>query len=326
MWVAGVGVVAAGLLALGAVVGWWVRGWLDGSPAEVAVRVDRPIVQSAPLAKASTMPNVIGLSEEEARRVLADASVAAERIEIAEVARAGRSGRVVSQQPGAGEELAGRVRLGVAGPAEVPDLVGEPLEAARDSLEKLGARVVVERQYEAGVAEGQVLAVEPAAGERLPDEVTLMVAAAPSSVFLTAVEPVVDDCYDDEVSVDGQPVSNALVCEETFDGDPRAMEYALNREVSRLRAVLGQSDRAATGRTARFRFLADGDEVARYDVAFGERRQVEVQLEGVLRLRIEVGEINRPQECCDDELTAVLGEARLIGAPAAIDRLTDDSS
>ena len=115
-----------------------------------------------------TIPEVVGLSEEEARAKLAEAG--AERIETKVVSSSEAEGIVLEVSPGAGEPFVSRsiVTLTVAGPYIVPDVVGKKESDAVDAVKAAGltpevsyitsdktVRTVVETSPAAGEAVGE---------------------------------------------------------------------------------------------------------------------------------------------------------------------------
>lgn len=115
-----------------------------------------------------TIPEVVGLSEEEARAKLAEAG--AERIETKVVSSSEAEGTVLEVSPGAGEPFVSRsiVTLTVAGPYIVPDVVGKKESDAVDAVKAAGltpevsyitsdktVRTVVETSPAAGEAVGE---------------------------------------------------------------------------------------------------------------------------------------------------------------------------
>ena len=115
-----------------------------------------------------TIPEVVGLSEAEARAKLAEAG--AERIETKVVSSSEAEGTVLEVSPGAGEPFVSRsiVTLTVAGPYIVPDVVGKKEGDAVDAVKAAGltpevsyitsdktVRTVVETSPAAGEAVGE---------------------------------------------------------------------------------------------------------------------------------------------------------------------------
>lgn len=117
----------------------------------------------------TTMPNVIGLREEQARARLAEAQLEAD-VDRRPSRRA--RGIVFAQIPGAGAQLneGERVEILVSSELEriaVPSVEDQPVQEARGTLEDAGFEVRVRRVF-AGAPEGQVVSQEPGGGARAP--------------------------------------------------------------------------------------------------------------------------------------------------------------
>jgi beta-lactam-binding protein with PASTA domain len=117
----------------------------------------------------TTMPNVIGLRETQARARLAEAELEAD-VDRRQSRRA--TGIVFAQTPGAGTQLdegerveilvsSGRIRV------VVPEVVGEREEPAVNTLRTAGFRVDVQRVF-AGASQGEVVEQDPVGGSRAP--------------------------------------------------------------------------------------------------------------------------------------------------------------
>ena len=126
------------------------------------------------------VPDVVGREADVAERLLERAGLQVERRDVAsgEV----RRGRVVDQDPDAGQEVAedSVVILGVStGPpqVEIPDVTGISRQQAQEALEAAGFRTRVERRYSDSVAEDDVIGTEPPGGRRATEgsRVTLIV-------------------------------------------------------------------------------------------------------------------------------------------------------
>lgn len=124
----------------------------------------------------TTMPNVIGLTEQQARARIAEAELDAD-VDRRPSRRA--RGIVFAQVPGAGTQLAegqrveilvssGRLRVAV------PEVVGEREAAARRALESAGFAVRVQRVF-AGAAKGEVVEQDPGGGSRAAQASTVLI-------------------------------------------------------------------------------------------------------------------------------------------------------
>ncbi len=318
---------AVGLLGVGGSAGWVLRGWLAAPEFRVdAPVVDRPIVVADAPDVAEGAPNVLGLPETDARQAFGNLGVSGASVRVEQRPAAGQAGLVVGQQPEPGSELDGTATLYVSVAAVVPEVVGLTEEEARGSLADLGARVVAERVYHDSEAEGTVLAVEPAAGEPLVDAATLQVVGAPSSVFLAELEPVESGCGTvDTATVDAVALGPSLECQSGSD-EPTVAEYVLNRQASYLEATVGIDDRTTAPSAVAVRVFVDGAPAFDQRVEFGTATPLRVPVVGALRLRIEVAPAEVSYECCADSSSAILGDARMVGGPDAIDALIAESA
>lgn len=317
--------VLAAVFALGTWTGWWLR---DRSPeaAPITVRVQRPVAAPGGGVASSGAPNLLGLDAETARRVAFDAGIASERVRTHAVPAAGQPGRVVTQEPAPGVRIAedATLELGLAEATVVPEVVGRSRADARATIEGLGAHAAVRLQYVPGAATGSVTGTEPAAGQPLGTEVVLIIAAPPSSVFLTALSPTEGGCSNRTESISGQEFASTLACSATTSGQPRSTVYVLGRKATTFEATFGQSDRAAPGATVRVRIFVDDRVVVDESIGHGQAKPISVDVTNALRMRIEAtataptGYTSTP--------TVLLGSGRLIGGPSEIEALTKERS
>ncbi|MGO1412138.1 MAG: PASTA domain-containing protein [Microbacterium sp.] len=159
------------------VIGWSIgvrttasgQGYLPGDTETIAL-------PQGGAANGAEMPDVRGLSEDDATQVIADAGISVSKISVSARPAAGAPGRVIEQVPAFGAVAPTIVAIVVAEPAEVPeDLIGMDAGAALMELQSLGARVRIERRYVAGVDAGVVASSDSKPGEPLPEAVTLVV-------------------------------------------------------------------------------------------------------------------------------------------------------
>lgn len=317
----GAGLLTIALLGAGAVGGWWLRGATDDD-TELTIEVDRPVAEAnSGQDIADGAPNVIGLDTDAARQVMFDAGLTADDVEVVDVPAAGSPGVIVRQEPNPGSPVDGAVVLGVSVAADMPNLIGQSEAEARSALDELGARVVIEAVYRDGAEEGAVLSTRPAAGVTVPLDVTVQVAAPPSSVYLATLEAVDSDCYEDDVEIDGEALPSSLMCD--LGDEASGSDYALNRQISRLQATVGQSDVTDQGHRVRFLVIADGLTLFDRTLPLGEGVPVDLDLVGVLRVQLRAVRVGGG-DCCPD-VTAGFGSARLVGGPDAIDAIIDRS-
>jgi len=141
--------------------------------------------------KQVTVPDVVGMSEEEARAALRDADLKVGSVTEQEADDA-EPGEVLRQFPEADREVdeGTAVDLVVAGEQTVPDVVGETEEDATEILNDAGYTVAVSSAPSSDVPEGTVISQEPSAGSELPEgeTVTILVSEGPEAREMPNVE------------------------------------------------------------------------------------------------------------------------------------------
>jgi hypothetical protein len=305
------------------VLGWFLHDWLGSD--EVVVSVDRPVQVYAPETVVSgRVPNVVGLTEEDARRVLSDAGVELSSVSSRNVAYVGPSDLVVRQTPASGAQIGdGEFQLDVSTPARMPELGGSSEADARAALSELGARIAVVDQYQPGAAEGTVLSTDPPAGEEIADRATLHVAEPLSSVFLTQLTPAASSCRSGEEAVlHGESEEEAIVCQPPPGANPRSVTYALGGEMESFRAKLGLDDEDDAETPVDFRIYVDGQPVFSRRLEFGDVLPVDVPLLGKLQLRLEASAVGTAAPGASP-VGAVFGEPQLVGSRSAVDRISE---
>jgi hypothetical protein len=318
--ITGLALLAVGLFVGGAVVGWVLH---DEDPAAVEVVVDRPVNVAGGTAE-GTVPDLVGLTAADAQQALLTAGIAGENLSIELTPAAGAQGIVVGQDPAAGATSTGTVVLHVSTPALVPAVVGVAEADANEQLGRLGAELRINRVFDPAAAEGTVLAVDPAVGAPLGGRVTLTIAGPPSSVFLSALDPVEGSCSVGDANVAGTPLPDSLTCSARRDGVE--VSYGLNGRVVALEGGFGLENTEGTSPPMRVRiFDQNGTVLVDQTVGFGELRPIATGLGGALRITIEVT-LTGPEASLDDPPVGVLAQIRLIGSPADIDALIAESN
>jgi len=237
------------------------------------------------LQSSSLMPDVRGLDEDGALEVLADAGVEISRVTVTTKPFAGPSDLVIAQSPVFGTVDPGTVELTVSAPAAVPDLSGLTTDEAMDLLIELGARVDQVEIYLPDVPVGFVRSVEPVAGSALPELVVLTVTADPSAVFLSQLKRTGSSCSNDgSMLIDGETFANAISCSSSTSG--REVSWQLNKAVDILSGTIGVPDSEDAASSVRVQIIADGVQIALFDVAYGTPQQVDLRLTGVLSLSV----------------------------------------
>jgi eukaryotic-like serine/threonine-protein kinase len=194
----------------------------------------------------TTVPDVVGDSFEEAVAKLQDANLEWRRRDVFSNRRAGR---VVAQNPPAGEEVVEgtevvlRVSKG-QDVVEVPDVLGQPESSARAELEGEGFEVSVERAPSTDTAEGLVFAQSPDPRQTAPrgSTVTITVSSGPPDVTVPNVvgeqreqaeKQLEDDGFQVEVveQETEDPTQNNVVVEQDPEGGsqaPRGSEVTIH--------------------------------------------------------------------------------------------------
>ncbi|HEX6219721.1 MAG TPA: Stk1 family PASTA domain-containing Ser/Thr kinase [Acidimicrobiia bacterium] len=134
------------------------------------------------------VPPVVGLSEEEARRVIEDAGLVVGDVEEQPDPNI-EAGFVISSSPVAGQEISASIPVDLvvsSGPEviELPDVTGMSERDATAELNELGIRVAVNEEFDDDVPEGDVIRTEPEAGQEVlsGDTILLVVSLGPEPV------------------------------------------------------------------------------------------------------------------------------------------------
>lgn len=312
--VAGAMSLVLGVFSCGFLTGWIVK-------EEVAVHRSepRPTVVEIPVLDTqadSRVPDVRGMETAVAKQALADLDIDPNAVKIREVEWAGTPGVVVAQEPVGGEQVTGSLTLSVSKQASVPEVTGKKKKDAIDALQALGAEVTVTEQYSASATTGTVLSVSPQVGSPLDSSVQLVVAESGGSILLSSVNTAGSgsSCSTGtNISMNGTSYKEALACSGGYSSKESMYAWVLGRHASTFSTTVGLADSGKTDATATVRILANGNEVARADVAYGKPAKVNADVSNALRLEIAVSSKNGD--------TVYLGDALVKGTTAQIDQL-----
>ena len=312
--VAGAMSLVLGVFSCGFLTGWIVK-------EEVAVHRSepRPTVVEIPVLDTqadSRVPDVRGMETAVAKQALADLDIDPNAVTIREVEWAGTPGIVVAQEPVGGEQVTESLTLSVSKQASVPEVTGKKKKDAIDALQALGAEVTVTEQYSASATTGTVLSVSPQVGSPLDSSVQLVVAESGGSILLSSVNTAGSgsSCSTGtNISMNGTSYKEALACSGGYSSKESMYAWVLGRHASTFSTTVGLADSGKTDATATVRILADGNEVARADVAYGKPAKVNADVSNALRLEIAVSSKNGD--------TVYLGDALVKGTTAQIDQL-----
>ncbi|MEI4271673.1 Stk1 family PASTA domain-containing Ser/Thr kinase [Klenkia sp. LSe6-5] len=141
------------------------------------------------------IPNVIGLTEDEARANLENQGF--DRVNSRQVASTATAGEVVAVDPGQGSQAdpaTTTITLSVStGSAQVPDVRGQTFEQARATLQQAGFTNITQQNAESNeVPQGQAIGTDPEAGQQATatDEIRVLIAVpVPTTAPTTTSAP-----------------------------------------------------------------------------------------------------------------------------------------
>jgi hypothetical protein len=305
---------ALALVGAGIIVGWGAGAERSAVDAEPTPKPGDPAsASSAADPDALSMPDVRGLSADQARQVLADAGVRAEVVALSDLPAAGESGIVLVQDPVYGYPVEGSVTLSVSRAARVPVVAGRSATDVLADLDELGAQVKTVSRYVPGVAPGNVAAIKPAAGTPLPDAVTVTVASQPDELSLNQVEAFEDSCWTNDDSMNGVDHTEMYTCET--DSEPVQQGWIVNRSAQRLRGVVGIPDSSSPGDRMTLEVLGDGVVLSTVQAEYGATSPLDVDVAGVLRLTMRV------RSTTDEYGTIGLADLVLVGDQRRLSKL-----
>ncbi|GAA3667884.1 hypothetical protein GCM10022237_29710 [Nocardioides ginsengisoli] len=268
-----------------------------------------------------TMPDLSGLTEDEARAQLLDLGVDDADIVTAAQESLLDPGLVVGSVPGAGNAITGTITLKIAGPVgPVPDFAGQQVSDVQAWAEERGITFTEEAVPDAEKADGEVLSSTPSAGQEATSEIVVKVARTPStkSVYLT------EDlngtyCNGDagETFIDGDPYDGSYAQPE---GDNCVFEFDLGRDWSRLTGIVGFTDTSDSGTRMRVQIKVDGTSKLNQVIDFGKKPlHLDVDVSGGLRLSIELSDVSGSG-------TVGFGDLQLVGAGKGADLGSTESA
>jgi serine/threonine-protein kinase len=210
----------------------------------------------------------------------------------------------------------------VTKPANTPDFVGKTLTAAQDSLPST-VKVNTVDQVNATAADGTVIAQDPKAGDPLGDAVTLTVARQAVVAYLDSLRLATGEWSESgrSATIAGTNYLHAVGEDVDARTAPRFVEYNVAKGFRRLTATAGIDDNSGDS-TLRMQLeiFGDGRELLNKPIPFGTQVPIDVDISGVLRLKIQYeGVSGRP--CCAANYLA-LGTAELLGLPGEVPTTT----
>lgn len=309
----GILVLLLGVFGAGGVAGWLVHDRIQADRAQSMPPVIEIPMISDSISK--VVPDVRGLSLNEATQALADLNITPDTITTEEVPWAGTPGLVVAQDPVVGSAFDGSLHLSISAAATVPDLLGKTQSDAMDSLLALGVQPQIERRFDPSAKTGTVIALSQEPGAPLADDLTITVADVGSSILLSTLKNANSsgDCSNTKGSVNGTSYDNALACASSRNSEERVTAWILGRHGSRFTAVLGVLDTDPADSRVSVRVLADGVEVQKAEATYGAPTTIDVDVSSTLRLEVAVASPTNTR--------AVLANALIKGTTDQIDLL-----
>ena len=252
------------------------------------------------------MPNVVGMTIEDARAELTPYNV---RITTENKIDPAAAGQVIDQSPLGGADFDTDVTLTVSvAPPAVPDVFGQSIGDALEVLENLGFEVAQNEILTEEVPNGEILAQDPPAGTENAGTVSLDVAKRPVVVQLIDLQPVSTSRVNSgSYDSNGQAFDKSLL----FYRNNSAIEYNLSRSYRRFVTTIGVEDTADIDVVVRLNILGDGAILETRDYGFGETVDVNLDVTGLLRLGIDISIL-------DGDGDLVLGNPRLYGVEGEI--------
>ncbi len=206
-----------------------------------------------------------------------------------------------------------------AKPSVMPSVVGKNLADAQDALP--GIQVTPVDKIDATAADGTVIAQDPAAGAAIGGTVTLTVARQAQVVYLDSIHTATGEwSYDGEnVNIAGKGYLHAVGSSVDANTDTHGVEYNIAKGFRRLTATAGIDDNAVdSSLKMQLEIFADGREVFSKPVSYGTPLPVDVDISGVLRLRIQWEALAGKRTMCCNGNAFVLGTAELLGLPGEV--------
>lgn len=271
-----------------------------------------------------TMPDLLGMTEDEARAELIDLGVDEATISVEEQESLEDAGTIIEQVPSDGTEITGgTISLTVATPiGPMPDFVGQPIAEVREWAEERGLTIRETTVLDDTLAEGEVISTTPEAGQPPSAEIAVEVASLPIVGAIADLEVTQNEgCYNfdtGEASVNGDFLEASLVIQPYRDSDRRcSIEYDFGRDWEQLKGTIGLEDSSDTATKMRLQIYGDEKELLNTVTEFGTSTPLDLDVTGVLRVKIVVTHL-----AGEDTGLLVLGNLRRIGSPGSVPSTT----
>jgi serine/threonine protein kinase len=206
-----------------------------------------------------------------------------------------------------------------AKPSVMPDVVGKKLADAQDALP--GIQVTTADKIDATAADGTVIEQDPAAGAAIGGTVKLTVAHQAQLVYLDSVRPASGEWNSSiqNTNIAGKNYLHALGSSVYYNTDTQGVEYNVAKGFRRFTATAGIDDNAGdSSLKMQLEIFADGREVFNKPVPYGTPVPVDLDISGVLRLRIQWEAVSGNRSASGNYSYLVLGTAELLGLPGEV--------
>lgn len=156
------------------------KGTVLGTDPEAGTRADDGFEITIYVAKAKTVPNVVGSMVDDAKALLGENGY--NNVEVVEKASDEEAGKVLSQDPSANSaaKTDALISLTVATPHLVPNVNGMPEAEAKSVIANEGYKYFVTQIYTDDAQEGTVVETSPEAGSACPLSKTIEIKVAKS--------------------------------------------------------------------------------------------------------------------------------------------------
>ena len=296
----------------------------DVGVATVPASSATPSAPSTTIAPATTealiqLPRLAGMAIDQALATLEDRGLVAE---VTEAEGPGPYGKVQASEPATGSEVAAgsTVVLTVAKqPAAMIDVVGLNFAAARALLADYEIEAtIVEVLGAEGATSDTVVDQVPKLGEAFSATVALSVERQPTITYLADLELVdrsVDSFEAGQAQVSGSVYTRSVMI-DPYGSRVGYVEYDLARGHRILRGLLGLRDDVRADSIYRVEIFLDGAKISEQDVGLGQTVPIELDVGGVLRLRVQVTDLAYQE--LSGRFYVVLADTRLLGLPSEV--------
>lgn len=267
-----------------------------------------PVVVPAP----SSMPDLTGTTEEEARKTLRSIGVDGGDISVTKQESLLQAGTVIDHIPGSQGQITGSITLIIAQPVgPVPDFTGQQVSIVKSWATERKIELQLQEVLNDSRNDGEVIATTPSANQEATSQILVDVSRMPTVMHLSEMKTVGDSCNarTGEWGISGRSYPNSISKYKTRN-DTCVFEYNLSRDWERFKADFGLADDSDSDAQFRFEIAADNRPLESGVVGLGEPVAIDEDVSGVLRLTLRISLLGPGVKG-----TAVWGTARLIGSP-----------